>query len=176
MERLEKLLSVGDRRSIGKTEEVIGLVLSNEEPFDGLIRLMFSDNPCVSMRASDAVEKITRVYPEWLMPHKDTLLKKIINVNQKEVRWHAAQILPRMDLTKKERGKVYELMLDYLKDESRIVKSFAMQALTDIAIQDPSYVKKVKPLIQNTMEHGAPSQKSRGRKLLAILEKMNLVG
>jgi len=122
------------------------------------------------MRASDAVEKITRDHPEWLKPYKKLFLNTIASISQKEVRWHTAQILPRLNLTKKEREMVYELMQSYLKDGSSIVKTFAMQALTDIAIQDNSYVGKVRKQVTRLMKEGTPAMKSRGKKLLAALD------
>jgi len=70
MNRIEKLLSDGDLRSKGKSEEVVKLVLSDTELFENVVNSILSDNPGTRMRASDAVEKITRDHPEWLKKHK----------------------------------------------------------------------------------------------------------
>jgi len=170
MNRIEKLLSVGDLRTAGKSEEVVILVSSNPKLFGDVINAILLENPGLRMRASDAVEKITRDHPEWLKPYKRMFLSKIASINQKEVRWHTAQILPRLNLTKKERELVYDLMQSYLKDESSIVKAFAMQALTDIAMQDSSYVDKVRKQLKRLMKEGTPAMKSRGKKLLVALD------
>ena len=61
-------------------------------------------------------------------------------------------------------------MLQYLDDKSSIVRTFAMQSLTDIAMQESKYVNKVRKLIKNLMRNGTPAMKSRGKKLLVILE------
>lgn len=61
-------------------------------------------------------------------------------------------------------------MLQYLDDKSRIVRTFTMQSLTDIAMQESKYVNKVRKLIKNLMRNGTPAMKSRGKKLLVILE------
>lgn len=170
MNRIEKLLSVGDLRTTGKSEEVVKQVTSDPKLFGDVINAIHSGNPGVRMRASDAVEKITRDNPEWLKAYKKQLLTKIAFINQKEVRWHTAQILPRLNLTKKERGKVYEIIQSYLKDESSIVKTFAMQALTDLAMQDCGYVNKVQSQVKRLMKEGSPAMKSRGQKLLVTLD------
>ncbi len=73
-------------------------------------------------------------------------------------------------MTKRERGQVYELMQSFLEDESSIVKTFAMQALTDIAMQDSSYVNRVRNQVKRLMEEGSPAMKSRGNKLLVVLD------
>jgi len=98
------------------------------------------------------------------------LLTEIAAIDQKEVRWHLAQILPRLDLSSKERARVYELMQAYLEDHSSIVKTFAMQTLTDIAMQDHSYIDKVRSQVKRLMNEGSPAMKSRGKKLLATLD------
>ena len=171
MDKIEKLLSVGDLRMTGNVDQVIKLVLSEPTLFENVINIIISAEPATRMRASDTIEKITREHPEWLKPYKNIFLNEIANIEQKEVRWHLAQILPRFSLTNKEREKVYKLMIAYLKDESRIVKTFAMQALTDLAIKDNRYYDKVFSIIKNLEKNGVPSQQTRARKLLLTLEK-----
>jgi len=170
MNRIEQLLSVGDLRTAGKSEEVVIRVLSNPVLFDDVVNAILTENPGLRMRASDAAEKITRDHPEWLKPYKKKFLSQIANINQKEVRWHTAQILPRLNLTKNERKKVYDLMIVYLKDESSIVKTFAMQALTDIAMQDSDYVDNVRNVVKRLVKNGTPAMKSRGKKLMVMLD------
>ncbi len=171
MDKIEKLLSFGDLRIIGNVEQVVKLVLSEPVLFENVINTIISGEPATKMRASDTIEKITREHPEWLKPYKSKFLNQIAKIEQKEVRWHMAQILPRFSLTKKERQKVYKLMLTYLKDDSRIVKTFAMQALTDLAMIDNNYFNKVFTIVKKLEKNGVPSQQSRARKLLLILEK-----
>jgi hypothetical protein len=122
------------------------------------------------MRATDAVEKLTINHPELLKPYKKLFLSKVAEIDQKEVKWQVSQILPRFTLTPTEREKIYFLLLRYLQDTSQIVKTFALQALTDIAIQDATYVDRVRPIVLKLMKNGAPSQQSRGKKLLKTLE------
>ena len=171
MDKIEKLLCVGDLRMSGNVEQVIKLVLSEPVLFENVVNLIISGEPATKMRASDVIEKITREHPEWLKPFKNKFLNKIVKIEQKEVRWHMAQILPRFRLTKKEREDVYNLMLTYLKDDSRIVKTFAMQALSDLSMLDNSYFNRVYSIIKQLEKDGVPSQQSRARKLLLILEK-----
>lgn len=172
MSNIEKLLSVGDLRSAGNSEKVVKMVFANPGLFGEVVDAIFSDNEATRMRASDAVEKITRNHPEYLKPHKRTFLNKVSKIEQKEVRWHTAQILPRLTLTAKEREKVYNLMLEFLDDKSSIVRTFAMRALTDIALQDKTYVKKTRHLILELMGTGSPAMKSRGKKLITELDKV----
>lgn len=82
-----------------------------------------------------------------------------------------AQILPRFKLTGPERRAVVTLMKSYLTDEIRIVKTFAMQALAEIAIQDNQYLSEVVKIIAKLMENGSPAMKARGKKLMGMLKR-----
>ena len=170
MSRIERLLSQGDLRSAGNSERVVQLVLQCPDLFPDVVAAIDAEYKGTRMRAADAVEKITRLHPGWLKPYKKLFLDKISNSTQKEVRWHIAQILPRLQLTVKERQQVYDIMIFYLTDKSSIVRTFAMQALCDIALQESRYVKRVSALITELMANGTPAMQSRGRKLLQALD------
>ena len=170
MNSVEKLLGAGDLRTTGKSDEVVKQVISDPKLIGDVVKAIIEGNPGVKMRASDALEKITRDNPEWLKPFKGQILTKVVSIKQKEVRWHIAQILPRLNLNKNERELVYEVMQSYLNDESSIVRTFAMQALTDIAMQDRSYTNKVRDQVKRLIQEGSPAMKSRGKKLLVVLD------
>jgi hypothetical protein len=166
---LTKLVGT-NRRSIGKSNEVVVEVIADPSLFKIIFEGMNCNDPVLRMRCADAVEKITIHYPEYLVPYKQQLINEISKINQHEVRWHVAQLFSRLDLTNDERSAVLDILSDYLKDKSKIVKTFSMQALADIAEQDKglrsSIIKKLEVLTQE----GSPAMKSRGRKLLSKLK------
>ena len=96
---LEKLAG-GDHRSIGRSAEVVRDVLDDPSLFETVFRGMLSADSLVQMRAADAVEKITLARPDLLTPFKRQLIERVAAIDQKEVRWHVAQILPRLRLNK----------------------------------------------------------------------------
>ena len=62
MERLHPevaKLTGGDRRSIGRSNEVVADVLADPSLFDLIFDAIASDDPLIAMRAADAVEKVT---------------------------------------------------------------------------------------------------------------------
>jgi hypothetical protein len=128
MHPLLKKLQGGDRRSIGKVDEVVDQVLGSAVLFEELVDGLLVDDPIIRMRSADAVEKITIVKPEWLTPHKKILIRLAGDSNQQEVRWHMAQILPRLRLNPAERKTIVEILYAYLDDKSKIVVTFALQA------------------------------------------------
>ena len=88
------------------------------------------------------------------------------------MRWHLAQILARLELAWKERQQVFDLLVSFLDDGSRIVKTFAMQGLADIAEMDRSYQPHVVKIVERLMTSGIPAIQSRGKKLLLMLTSM----
>lgn len=163
-------LAGGDRRSIGRSHEVVAEVLADPSLFDAVFQGMLAPDPLLRMRAADAVEKITITRPEHLRPYKQALTEKIANVDQKEVRWHFARMCPRLPLTAKERRQVAETLTGYLHDHSKIVKTFAMQALADLAARDAGLLQMALTHLKELTLTGSPAMRNRGRKLLSKLE------
>jgi hypothetical protein len=115
------------------------------------------------------VEKITAKHPAYLQPYKTELIQQVAKIEQQEVRWHVAQMMPRLKLSNQERAVAVEILLGYLDDQSKIVKTFSMQALADLAEQDAALRSRVIPLLEELTETGSPAMRSRGRKLLEKL-------
>lgn len=166
MKNLLNRLRGGDRRSIGNSIEVAADVLANPKLFPQLFRGMMSDDPVVRMRAADAVEKVTVHNPILLQPLKKTLLTKVAHINQQEIRWHAAQLFSRVEWTRAERSRIITILQDYLKDKSSIVRTCAMQALGDIAMNDAKLRRSILKQLKELTETGTPAMQARGKKLL----------
>lgn len=171
-EELEKLAG-GDRRSIGRAEEVAADVLADPSLFDVVFDGMAVEDPVVRMRAADAVEKITDERPELLDDrHRERLLGDLAAIDQQEVRWHVAQLLPRLDLAGDDVDRAVSILEGFLDDESRIVQVNAMSALADVAAAHPRFRDGVRERIATLVEGGSPSVQARGKKLLEGLESL----
>ncbi|UCD78663.1 MAG: hypothetical protein JSW26_25200 [Desulfobacterales bacterium] len=170
MHSLLKKLRGGDRRSIGRVEEVVEDVLEDASLFEPLLGGLFVDDPVVRMRAADAVEKITADRWELLQPHKSRLIRVAGQTDQQEVRWHVAQILPRLQLDPEEKKRAVNILYAYLDDRSKIVVTFALQALADFAVGDKKLRPDVVRLLREFIKTGSPAIKSRGKKLLERLK------
>jgi hypothetical protein len=164
-------LEGGDRRSIGNSEEVVQTVSKNPALFEELFSGLLADDPVVRMRAADAVEKITRARSELLQPWKKMLLSTASAFKEKELRWHVAQLIPRLRLTGTERKLAEQILMDYLEDGSSIVKTFSMQALVELAAGDEQRLTQLTPLIERLVRTGTAAMRSRGRKLLKQLRR-----
>jgi hypothetical protein len=95
----------GDRRSLERVPQVIELVSKNLELVGELEVGLVNDDPIIRMRAADALEKVSMGHPALLDPFKDILLNVAADSEQQEVRWHIAQMLPRLKLSQMEMVK-----------------------------------------------------------------------
>jgi hypothetical protein len=160
----------GDRRSIGKSNHIAKLVLSEPQRFGELFECLWDEDPIVRMRAADAAEKVTVEYPELLNPHKQELLDLLAEAEQIELRWHLALMVPRLALTARERERAAATLQRYLEGRSSLVKTFAMQGLVDLSRQDPSLREAAKRIIEESLRTGTAAMKARARKLLKKLK------
>jgi hypothetical protein len=166
MHPLLKKLSGGDRRSIGRSNEVATHVLAHPANFRHLIKGLAANDAVLRMRTADAIEKITAHRPDLLRPYKRKLLAIAGSTEQQEIRWHASLIMPRLELTPKERAVALDILFDYLRDKSSIVKTFAMQAIWDLAASDLKLKSQIIPLIEELTQVGTAAMRARGRKIL----------
>lgn len=162
---VEKLAG-GDRRSIGLADEVAKEIAADQSLFDEVFAAISCDDPVLRMRAADAAEKASRRFPERLAPHKDALLGELAEIDQPEVRWHVAQMLPRLHLNPPENARAAAILKGFLQDKSTIVRVSALEALAALAVADDELEAEVSRLLARALQSGTPAEKARARKLL----------
>lgn len=163
---ISAFLRGGDRRSIGRSNEVVKLVLRAPQRFAELVECLWSDDPIVRMRAADATEKVSAVRPELLKTYKTELLGLLAETEQIELRWHLAQMIPRLPLTKLESVRAAQTLQRYLEDRSSIVRTFALQALADISRSAAVLRPLVREILEQSILRGTAAMKARARRLL----------
>ena len=171
MNAILKELAGGDRRSIGKANEVVAEVLATPELFGDAFSGIFEADPVVRMRAADVVEKVSAQRPELLRKYKRPLLVRAALIEQNEVRWHVAQMIPRLELNKRDMAAVRAILDTYLKTtSSNIVRVMSLQALADLALAGKLDREDVARDIERYAALvGTPSVKTRARRLLNLL-------
>ncbi|MGD9058108.1 MAG: hypothetical protein PVG40_04770 [Desulfobacterales bacterium] len=165
----------GDRRSIGNVDMVVVAVKKKPGLFKNLVSGLFDPDAIIRMRAADAMEKISAGNPRLLQPFKSKLVGLAQQTHQQELRWHLAQMIPRLDLTPQETNTVTDIFVDYLTDDSKIVVTFAMQALSDLATKKGSVSTHVLDVLENLTQTGSPAIQARGKKLLPKLKKLSSI-
>lgn len=154
-----------DRRSTGHADRVAELIADAPEQFAIVFDGMANPDAVIRMRAADAVEKASRQSPELLQTHKEQLLREMVNITQIEVRWHVAQMLPRLELDAQERSETLSILEAWLDDDSQIVRVNAIQALVELVAQDESLRPRIEQKLAALSTDPSPAVRARVRKL-----------
>lgn len=166
MNKFEKNLRGGDLRSIGASNKIVKEIDTQDE-FDQLFRFLFHADRLVVMRAADAIEKISHRHPEYLQKHNKELFDIAGRNTEKELKWHLAQILPRLRLSKTDLDKSWKLLLIWAKDNrnSKIVRVNSIQALYELTLVDNKFAKELLELFLDLSREEVLSINARIRKI-----------
>ena len=164
MKNLEKLLAGGNLRSLGKSKAVISGIRKQND-FDLLFEHIFHKDRIVVMRAADIIEKVTINNPQFLSKHKLAIIALSETDMNKELKWHLAQLIPRLALDKTELGKVWSILTKWVKDksDSRIVRVNAIQGLFELSKKEDELIKDLKLTMLEVEAENIPSINARTR-------------
>ena len=156
---------------MGHVAEVVETVLRKPKLVRTLVHCMLVADEGLRMRAADALEKVSRQHVEELQPYIGVLLGLFEEEEQQELRWHLAVTLPRLRLDGSERRRMLHALQQCSTAKSSIVKTFALQGLSDLTDQDPALLPTVLDTLRTAERNGTPAMKARSRKLMSLLEK-----
>jgi hypothetical protein len=108
LSKIENFLSMpraGGRRSIALSNQIARDISKNPKLFERVFAAILPLDSTVRMRAADANQKGTCNRPELIQPHKRAVLQHISLIKLDEVRGHVAQLLPRLQLARKQRSR-----------------------------------------------------------------------
>ncbi len=165
------MLSGGDRRSTGRADEAAELALRDTDMRLELVRLLESTDPILRMRAADALEKLSRRNPALLKAFRGLFVRMAPEEKQQEVKWHLAQMLPRLGLGTEQRRLAIEALRGYMEDRSAIVQAWSLNAIAEFAQQDPAYLELVEGLLQEALASPSPAVRSRAQAVIRNLER-----
>lgn len=166
------MLQGGHANSLGRTEEAVGMVLADHARLEELFATMSCSDELVRMRAGDALEKICRVRPDWLVEHAGRLLGDMGQIDQPSVQWHVAQMLNhlRHDLSEDQMRRAIQLLQRNLAGSTDwIVLNVTMDVLAQWARNDPRLAAWLAPHLERLQGDARPSVAKRASKRLREL-------
>ncbi len=160
------LLGDDGRRSVRYVDQTVKRLGERPDFVPVVIGCMLNSHRGLAMRAADAAEKFSRRHVESLQPYVEDLVKIAITQTQREVRWHLAQLLPRLKLSYEQAKSLLDIWNnDFYNSPSRLVRVASLQAVHDIAKNYPSARKKFEQMLDFALERGGASVKARARQL-----------
>ena len=171
MASLKDKLSGGTRTSIGNADTVIQALLKNPSGLSEVYDLFLDLDPVVAMRSSYIAMRVAEQNPDSVKPFTKDLLKNLESYTQQEVRWHIPQLLAHLDLTKTQKRRAYEVVMDWAEtDKSKIVGYYGFQAAADFAETDEVLLQDFIPRIRAANKTGAKSIQNRCKKIAKQLD------
>ncbi len=172
-DRFVEMLQVGGHaNSLGKVNEVIVIVLNDRLLLGKLCECLSEDDAWVRMRAADAIEKVCREHPDWLLPYIDKFQEDLATSTQPSIQWHLAQIYKQVELTNRQKVYAISWLKEILSSEQVdwIVAVNAMDTLTHF-VNDGSLPKSgLIPLLEAQKHHKSKSVVRRANKILDGLQ------
>ena len=163
---LRSMLEGPDRRSIGRATEAAQAVTDGYCDCRHAVALLHDEDALIRMRAADALEKATVQDASVIAPFRKELVDLLCQTEQKEMRWHLAQMVPRLTLNTRERRIAVTALERYLEDGSSIVRTCALEALSRFAARNTTFQTRVQKLLRAAERNGTPAMRARARRLL----------
>jgi hypothetical protein len=166
------MLRGGHPNSLGRTAEVVDIVLADRSRLDDLFASMVDRDEVVRMRVGDALEKVCRAQSSDFVPHIDRILGELGNIDQPSVQWHVAQMLARLrgDLSPKQAQRARRLLQRNLTGSTDwIVLNVTMDVLTEWSAADSSLARWLQPELERLCLDERKSVARRAAKRLAKL-------
>jgi hypothetical protein len=133
MNDLLRKLTGGDLRSDGKANGLADKVIKNPQMLAKLVEGLSEPSDIVRGRTAHALERISRTCPDMLQGLIPQFARLAENEKVPMVKWHIAMIFPNLALSTKETEMVFSTLFELLEDDSVLVKSWAIAALTILA-------------------------------------------
>lgn len=131
-ERFADILTAGGKsNSLGRTAEVIEAVLDDKTRLEELYLCVLDQDAWVRMRAIDAIEKVCRQHPDWILPYIDRFIRELHASKQPSIQWHLAQIYNQVTLSSQQEQVVVTWLTQLIstKDTDWIVAANTMDTL-----------------------------------------------
>lgn len=166
-----KKLEGGDPHSLFQVTAVAEEVEDNPALLADVFEGAASPDSLVKLRSMYVIEKVTQDHPEYLKPFKDRLLDGLATESHRLYRRNLTLLFPRLKLNEAERAKVTQILEQYLEDKTVTVVFSAMDALIELAGDDPERQVALLPVIERLARTGSSYTRFRARKALAKLQE-----
>lgn len=165
-EHVRELILAGDMRNLGRTSEALMFVLQDPSRIADLVEGLTDPSPLVRGGCANLLEAIGRQLGDLVQPYGEQIVASVKDSDQKEVQWHAAQMVSQLSLDSEQRAVMAQSLLRWFDEStSSIVRTMSLQGLSDLAELDPDLQHAYEVRLMLALECGTPAMKARARKL-----------
>jgi len=172
MEPFELMLTGGHPNSLGRTVEVVDIVMANNSELEQLFQCYFSEDEVVRLRTSNAMKRLWRADANLIVPYVDRFLDDVAEIDQASAQWTFAQLFSELNkhITDEQRERAMIVIKRNLeKSNDWIVLNNSMETLGKWAKKDADLKDWLLPHIQRLMQDDRRSISGRATKLMTKL-------
>ncbi|XGW00283.1 MAG: hypothetical protein ACAF41_15270 [Leptolyngbya sp. BL-A-14] len=171
-ESFETMLTGGHPNSLGRTIEVVDFVLADPAKFSELYQCYFSNDEIVRLRTSNAIKRIAREKPEWLIPYIDKLISEIAIIDQASAQWTLANLFQTLSgfMSEEQKHHAQDILKQNLETSTDwIVLNNTMETLSEWAVTDPGLKEWLLLQLERLSNDRRKSVAGRAKKIRAKL-------
>lgn len=173
-ETFEQMLTGGHPNSLGRTLDVVDIILADQTRLEDLYQCYFSDDEVVRLRTSNAFKRVTKEHLDWFVPYIDRFLEVISQINQPSTQWTIATLClwSQKEMTPEQLAKAKTVLQSNLESYTDwIVLNNTMETLATFAKKDDALKQWLLPQLEKLKKDGRKSVSKRANKYYDLLQK-----
>lgn len=174
-ETFEEKLTGGHPNSLGRTVEVVDIVLAKPARMADLFACYKSADEVVRLRVSNALRRVQAERPDLLLPYIDRLIAEIGELDQPSAQWTLPKLFERAepDMTPAQRAAALEIVTRNLAThDDWIVLNNSIEYLARLARSDAPLRDWLLPHLRRCAKDSRKSVARRAAKALSALEAL----
>ena len=171
-ETFETMLTGGHPNSLGRTIEVVEVVLAAPDRLDELYRCYRSEDEVVRLRVSNAMRRVEAGRHDLLIPYIDRFIEEIGALDQPSAQWTLAKLFEALepDMSPGQKSAAQAIMMRNLAEhDDWIVLNNTMETLFAWSEGDASLRQWLKPHLGRLT---ADRRNSVSRRALKLLKRL----
>ena len=160
-------LGEGKRGAIARSTEVAHHIKDHSEEFELLLSLLSRENEVCVSHAAHALQTLGKISPELVTGGSQHICEALVEQNQWELTEAFSKLLPILHISEAEAERACSVLYTRFCDEKgSLARTWALQALVDMAEKYPQHQQKAEDALQAALETGSKAMQARARKLL----------
>lgn len=171
-EPFEQMLTGGHPNSLGRTVEVVELIMQDKSLLEELFQCYKSEDEVVRLRTSNAFKRVAKAHREWVVPYLDRFLNEISELYQASAQWTLAQLFLMMtkDMSETQMTRAKDVLQRNLANHTDwIVLAQTMETLGKWSKKDPTLKEWLLPHLERLSQDGRKSVANKASKVSASL-------
>ena len=160
--------------SKAQTMKIVDYIGSNQNRFDDLVKLFLEGEYRVTQRAAWALRFCAEADSALILPHLRALIENLKHPLHDSNKRNTIKVLTFVDIPEGLLGELADICFGFLASpkEAIAIRVFSMEVLYKICQLKPDLANELKILIEDHYPHGSAGFKSKSRKVLKGIAKL----